>query len=144
MASKVQIHVGDVPIGGGAPVAVQTMTKTETANLPATMAQIETVANRGWSNQRQLGPGRFVFVRGALVFAIEGGDLRVRAPARVRRARRGPVQRSPAAAPVVVEPCSKRLVPERLPRDETLLRREFDGFVGRVQRRRCIAANLFE
>ena len=33
MASKRQIHVGAVPIGGGAPVAVQTMTKTETANL---------------------------------------------------------------------------------------------------------------
>ncbi len=39
--------VGDVPIGGGAPVAVQTMTKTETANLEATMAQIRTVADAG-------------------------------------------------------------------------------------------------
>jgi (E)-4-hydroxy-3-methylbut-2-enyl-diphosphate synthase len=36
-----------VPIGGGAPVAVQTMTKTETANLAATMAQIHTVAAAG-------------------------------------------------------------------------------------------------
>ncbi|MDX6615943.1 MAG: (E)-4-hydroxy-3-methylbut-2-enyl-diphosphate synthase [Solirubrobacterales bacterium] len=47
MASKRQIWVKDVPIGGGAPVAVQTMTKTETANLPATMAQIHTVAEAG-------------------------------------------------------------------------------------------------
>src|SRR5947207_12179886 len=47
MASKHRIHVGDVPIGGGAPVAVQTMTKTETANLPATMAQIRDVAEAG-------------------------------------------------------------------------------------------------
>ena len=47
MASERQIHVGDVPIGGGAPVAVQTMTKTETANLPATMAQIRDVAEAG-------------------------------------------------------------------------------------------------
>src|ERR1043166_6645781 len=47
MASERQIHVGDVPIGGGAPVAVQTMTKTETANLPATMAQIRAVAEAG-------------------------------------------------------------------------------------------------
>jgi (E)-4-hydroxy-3-methylbut-2-enyl-diphosphate synthase len=39
--------VGGVPIGGGAPVAVQTMTKTETANLAATMAQIHTVAEAG-------------------------------------------------------------------------------------------------
>ena len=47
MASQRQIHVGDVPIGGGAPVVVQTMTKTETANLPATMEQIRTVAEAG-------------------------------------------------------------------------------------------------
>lgn len=47
MASKRQIHVGPVPVGGGAPVAVQTMTKTETANLQATMAQIRTVADAG-------------------------------------------------------------------------------------------------
>ncbi|HEY1775196.1 MAG TPA: flavodoxin-dependent (E)-4-hydroxy-3-methylbut-2-enyl-diphosphate synthase [Solirubrobacteraceae bacterium] len=47
MPSKRQIHVGDVPIGGGAPVAVQTMTKTETANLAATMEQIHTVAAAG-------------------------------------------------------------------------------------------------
>src|SRR6204780_3785127 len=47
MASPRQIHVGPVPIGGGAPVAVQTMTKTETANLQATMDQIRTVADAG-------------------------------------------------------------------------------------------------
>src|ERR671921_175947 len=47
MASQRRIHVGDVPIGGGAPVVVQTMTKTETANLPATMAQIRQVAEAG-------------------------------------------------------------------------------------------------
>src|SRR6201993_1163239 len=47
MASKRQIHVGPVPIGGGAPVAVQTMTKTETADLGATMAQIRRVAEAG-------------------------------------------------------------------------------------------------
>ncbi len=47
MASARQIWVGNVPIGGGAPVAVQTMTKTETADLPATMAQISRVAEAG-------------------------------------------------------------------------------------------------
>jgi len=47
MASKRQIHVGGVPIGGGAPVAVQTMTKTETADLNATLAQIKRVAEAG-------------------------------------------------------------------------------------------------
>src|SRR5256886_2757862 len=47
MASERQIHVGGVPIGGGAPVAVQTMTKTETANLQATMDQVRRVADAG-------------------------------------------------------------------------------------------------
>src|SRR5256885_2629274 len=47
MASKRQIWVKDVPIGGGAPVVVQTMTKTETANLEATMDQIRKVAEAG-------------------------------------------------------------------------------------------------
>jgi (E)-4-hydroxy-3-methylbut-2-enyl-diphosphate synthase len=47
MPSKRQIRVGSVPIGGGAPVAVQTMTKTETADLEATMGQIRRVAEAG-------------------------------------------------------------------------------------------------
>src|SRR5881398_2973600 len=47
MAARRQINVGGVQIGGGAPVAVQTMTKTETANLRATMDQIRRVAAAG-------------------------------------------------------------------------------------------------
>src|SRR6201996_337438 len=47
MASERQIHVGNVPIGGGAPVVVQTMTKTETADIQATLAQIRRVADAG-------------------------------------------------------------------------------------------------
>jgi (E)-4-hydroxy-3-methylbut-2-enyl-diphosphate synthase len=47
MSSQRQINVGGVPIGGGAPVAVQTMTKTETADLRATMDQIRRVADAG-------------------------------------------------------------------------------------------------
>ncbi len=47
MPSQRQIRVGGVPIGGGAPVAVQTMTKTETADLQATMDQIRRVATAG-------------------------------------------------------------------------------------------------
>src|ERR687891_2664714 len=47
MASQRSVNVGGVQIGGGAPVAVQTMTKTETANLAATMEQIRTVADAG-------------------------------------------------------------------------------------------------
>ncbi|MDQ6816319.1 MAG: flavodoxin-dependent (E)-4-hydroxy-3-methylbut-2-enyl-diphosphate synthase, partial [Actinomycetota bacterium] len=47
MPSQRTINVGGVPIGGGAPVAVQTMTKTETADLEATLAQINRVAEAG-------------------------------------------------------------------------------------------------
>src|SRR5918997_3783708 len=47
MASQRHVNVGGVQVGGGAPVVVQTMTKTETANLPATMAQIRRVADAG-------------------------------------------------------------------------------------------------
>src|ERR687886_3037586 len=47
MASKKQIDVGGVKIGGGAPVAVQSMTKTETADFDATMRQIRAVADAG-------------------------------------------------------------------------------------------------
>src|SRR3989440_8156228 len=47
MASKRQIDVGGVKIGGGAPVAVQSMTKTETADVEATMRQIRDIADAG-------------------------------------------------------------------------------------------------
>jgi (E)-4-hydroxy-3-methylbut-2-enyl-diphosphate synthase len=47
MASRRQIWVGGVPIGGGAPVVVQSMTKTETADYDATMKQIRAIADAG-------------------------------------------------------------------------------------------------
>src|SRR5215210_4526187 len=47
MASRKQIDVGGVKIGGGAPVAVQSMTKTETADVEATMRQIQAIAEAG-------------------------------------------------------------------------------------------------
>jgi (E)-4-hydroxy-3-methylbut-2-enyl-diphosphate synthase len=42
-----QIHVGNVPIGGDAPVAVQTMTNTLTTDVAATIAQIQAAAEAG-------------------------------------------------------------------------------------------------
>ncbi|MEX2194750.1 MAG: flavodoxin-dependent (E)-4-hydroxy-3-methylbut-2-enyl-diphosphate synthase [Thermoleophilaceae bacterium] len=47
MASKRQIDVGGVKVGGGAPVAVQSMTKTETADYDATLQQIRAIADAG-------------------------------------------------------------------------------------------------
>ncbi len=42
-----QIHVGAVPVGGDAPVSVQTMTKTDTRDVDATVRQINEVAALG-------------------------------------------------------------------------------------------------
>ena len=47
MASEVQIRVGGVPIGGGAPVVVQSMTLTKTHDVEATTAQIAALASAG-------------------------------------------------------------------------------------------------
>lgn len=42
-----RIHIGAVPIGGGAPIAVQSMTNTRTADAAATVAQIKALAAAG-------------------------------------------------------------------------------------------------
>ena len=47
MGSERQIHVGRVPIGGGAPVVVQSMTLTPTRDVEATTAQIAALASAG-------------------------------------------------------------------------------------------------
>jgi (E)-4-hydroxy-3-methylbut-2-enyl-diphosphate synthase len=39
--------VGNVPVGGGAPISVQSMTNTETCDVVATVAQIARLANAG-------------------------------------------------------------------------------------------------
>src|SRR3954468_10440830 len=47
MGSFAQIRVGSVPIGGGAPVVVQSMTLTKTHDVEATTAQIAALASAG-------------------------------------------------------------------------------------------------
>lgn len=42
-----QIMVGDVPVGGGAPISVQSMTNTSTSDVEATVAQIESIQQAG-------------------------------------------------------------------------------------------------
>ena len=42
-----QIHVGGVPVGGGAPVSIQSMTNTPTHDVEATLAQIRALAAAG-------------------------------------------------------------------------------------------------
>src|SRR5215211_1342827 len=47
MGSEVAIRVGNVAVGGGAPVAVQSMTLTQTHDVEATTAQIAALASAG-------------------------------------------------------------------------------------------------
>ncbi|MCI0543089.1 MAG: flavodoxin-dependent (E)-4-hydroxy-3-methylbut-2-enyl-diphosphate synthase [Actinobacteria bacterium] len=42
-----QIHVGKVPVGGGAPITVQSMTTTKTADVDGTLAQVYALAGAG-------------------------------------------------------------------------------------------------
>ena len=42
-----QIRVGSVPIGGNAPIAVPSMTNTNTCNASATVEQIEAIVDAG-------------------------------------------------------------------------------------------------
>ena len=47
MASKSVVHVGSLPLGGGSPVLVQSMTNTDTRDVPATLRQIRALAEAG-------------------------------------------------------------------------------------------------
>lgn len=42
-----KIYVGDVPVGGDAPIAVQSMTNTETCDVDATVGQVQAIADAG-------------------------------------------------------------------------------------------------
>ena len=42
-----QIQIGDVKIGGSAPIAVQSMTNTPTSDVDATVAQIKRLESAG-------------------------------------------------------------------------------------------------
>ena len=83
-----QISVGGVPIGGGAPVVVQSMTTTKTHDVDATLAQVERLVDAGCEIVRVAVPG------------IPDADALPVAGARRRRAdhRRHPLQRLAGAA----------------------------------------------
>ena len=42
-----KIHVGSVPVGGDAPIAVQSMTNTDTCDVEGTVAQIRRLEEAG-------------------------------------------------------------------------------------------------
>jgi len=85
-----QIMVGSVPVGGGAPVTVQSMTTTKTADAEATLSQIYALAAAGADlvvNYREPGAidriKEFGFVDRVIEVALDaniGLDLAVIAP----------------------------------------------------------------
>jgi len=56
--TSVPVRVGEVWIGGDAPIAVQSMTKTDTRDVPATVAQIEQLEDCGCEIVRVAVPDR--------------------------------------------------------------------------------------
>lgn len=42
-----KIYIGNVPVGGDAPISVQSMTNTETCDVAATVAQVQAIADAG-------------------------------------------------------------------------------------------------
>ncbi len=53
-----QIFIGTVPVGGGAPIVVQSMAKTDTRNVPVTVAQIQDLQKAGCEVVRVAVPDR--------------------------------------------------------------------------------------
>ncbi|MGB5639649.1 MAG: flavodoxin-dependent (E)-4-hydroxy-3-methylbut-2-enyl-diphosphate synthase, partial [Sedimenticolaceae bacterium] len=45
--TTVAVSVGGVQVGGGAPVVVQSMTNTDTADIPGTIDQVAALARAG-------------------------------------------------------------------------------------------------
>ena len=52
-----QVRIGAVPVGGGAPISIQSMTNTRTDDAAATLAQIERLAQQGCEIVRVAVPG---------------------------------------------------------------------------------------
>ena len=44
---SVPVRIGDVVVGGGAPIVIQSMTNTDTADVAATIAQVAALAGAG-------------------------------------------------------------------------------------------------
>ncbi|MDO9211019.1 MAG: flavodoxin-dependent (E)-4-hydroxy-3-methylbut-2-enyl-diphosphate synthase, partial [Deltaproteobacteria bacterium] len=53
-----QLFIGPVPVGGGAPIAVQSMAKTDTRDVSSTVAQIHLLQREGCEIVRVAVPDR--------------------------------------------------------------------------------------
>src|SRR5947209_10130429 len=58
-----QIRVGNVPIGGGAPIVVQSMTTPDTADVKATVEQIHQLEQRSEEHTSELQSRQYLVCR---------------------------------------------------------------------------------
>lgn len=70
-----RIHIGGVPIGGGSPIAVQSMTKTHTSDVKTTLRQIKQVEKAGCEIVRVAVPDEESVQ--ALETIVKGADIPV-------------------------------------------------------------------
>ena len=91
-----RIMVGPVPVGGGAPISVQSMTNTLTADVPATLQQIAELTAAGCDIVRVAVPVRMMPTHCRKSSKIaDSGDCRHPLPKQVRV----PGPSTPAARP---------------------------------------------
>jgi (E)-4-hydroxy-3-methylbut-2-enyl-diphosphate synthase len=68
-----QVHVGSIPVGGNAPISVQTMTKTKTSDVKETLEQIKRCEEAGVDivrvtvNDKEAADAMYEIVRGSKV-----------------------------------------------------------------------------
>ena len=70
---SIPVRVGDVVVGGAAPIAVQTMTKTDTRDVRATLSQISALREAGCEIVRPAVPDREAAL--ALAAIVKGSPL---------------------------------------------------------------------
>src|SRR4030067_280498 len=111
-----RIRVGNVAVGGGAPVSVQSMTNTDTKDVRATLSQIRSLARGGGEIVRIAVPPESRPQRRERRLAGKGspGQARGAAPASApgeRRAGRPPLREGPGPAERGLFPCPPRSGP---------------------------------
>ena len=99
MASERQISVGGIPIGGGAPVSVQSMTTTKTHDVEATLEQVGRLREAGADIVRVAVPGiPDADALPAIVAGAGAADHRRHPLQRLARAARASTPASPPCA----------------------------------------------
>ena len=134
-----QIMVGNVPVGGGAPISVQSMTNTETRDVEATVAQIQAIQQAGADIVRVSVP--------TMDAAVAFGKIKKRVNKHIKKAKydRAPEDALPADVPHLQEFCKALLTLEpskRLGVDGGFQKLKAHRFFGGLDWQRLAAGDL--